>query len=141
MTKDSHQTDHDRKPGRGYQDVVDRGAACFAGRRDTRCCAHRPERRFGVDPNSADAIASEPRPDDQLDQFPFNPAGIIFDPADPGYDPGALPRFTLSKPPYPGPRRVRLLTGAGDRIPLRESEVVWDEVDTPQLHVGAGAGT
>lgn len=86
--------------------------------------------RFGVDPNSADAIASEPRPDDQVEQFSFNPAGIIFNPADPAYDPNALPTFTLSKPPYPGPRRVRLLTSAGDRIPLRENEVVWDELET-----------
>ena len=55
--------------------------------------------------------------------------GSCFDPEDPAYDPAALPRFTLSKPPYPGPRRVRLVTGAGDRIALGEREVIWDEVD------------
>jgi len=82
---------------------------------------------FATDPNAADAPASDPRPDDQVDQFPFDPAGIVFDPADPAYDPAALPRFTLSKPPYPGPRRVRLLTAAGDRIALPEREVLWDE--------------
>jgi hypothetical protein len=86
--------------------------------------------KFGVDPNSGDMTAIEPRPDDQVDQFPFDPAGIIFDPADPAYDPSALPRFTLTKSPYPGPLRVRLLTGAGDRIPLHEGEVMWDEVET-----------
>ena len=72
---------------------------------------------------------SEARPDDFSDQFAFDPAGIVFDPQDPAYDPAALPRFTLSKPPYPGPRRVRLVTGAGDRIALGEREVIWDEVD------------
>jgi hypothetical protein len=84
---------------------------------------------FATDPNAGDSLASEPRPDDFSDQFAFNPAGIVFDPQDPAYDPAALPRFTLSKPPYPGPRRVRLVTGAGDRITLGEREVTWDEVD------------
>ena len=86
--------------------------------------------KFVVAPGSGDAIAGEPRPDDHSDQFPFNPAGIVFDPADPAYDPNALPRFTLSKAPYPGPRQVRLLTSAGDRIALREREVIWDELET-----------
>lgn len=86
--------------------------------------------RFVVAPNSGDAVAGEPRPDDQSDQFSFNPAGIVFNPADPAYDPNALPVFTLSKPPYPGARQVRLLTNAGDRIALREREVIWDEVET-----------
>jgi hypothetical protein len=84
---------------------------------------------FVTAPDSGDAVPGEPRPDDHSDQFPFNPAGIIFDPADPAYDPGALPKFTLGKPPYPGPRQVRLLTGAGERIALREREVLWDEAD------------
>jgi hypothetical protein len=85
--------------------------------------------RFAVDPQSADAVASEPRPDDQVDHFPFDPAGFVFDPAAPAYDPAALPSFTLVKPPYPGPKRVRLVTAAGDRIPLRENEVLWDELE------------
>jgi hypothetical protein len=84
---------------------------------------------FAADPNAADAATSAPRPDDQVDQFPFDPTGIVFDPADPAYDAAALPRFTLNKPPYPGPRRLRLLTAAGDRIPLLEREVIWDAVD------------
>jgi hypothetical protein len=85
---------------------------------------------FATDPNAADAPAGDPRPDDQVDQFAFDPEGIVFDPADPAHDPAALPRFTLGKPPYPGPRRVRLLTAAGDRIALAEREVVWDEDET-----------
>ena len=85
---------------------------------------------FAADPNTAGAAASAPRPDDQTDEFAFDPAGIVFDPAGAAYDPAALPRFTLSKPPYPGPRRVRLLTAAGDRIPLAEREVLWDAVDS-----------
>jgi hypothetical protein len=71
---------------------------------------------FDVDPQSAEAVASEPRADDQTDELPFDPA----DPSGP---------YLLTKPPYPGPRRVRLLTAAGDRIPLRENEVVWDETE------------
>lgn len=84
---------------------------------------------FATDPNAGDALASEARPDDFSDQFAFDPAGIVFDPQDPAYDPAVLPHFTLSKPPYPGPRRVRLVTGAGDRIALGDREVIWDEVD------------
>jgi len=86
--------------------------------------------KFVVAPNSDDAVAGEPRPDDHSDQFPFNPAGIIFNPADPAYDPNTLPTFMLNKPPYPGPRQVRLLTSTGDRIALREREVIWDELET-----------
>ena len=84
---------------------------------------------FATDPNAGDTLASEPRADDFSDQFAFDPAGIVFDPTDPAYDPAALPSFTLTKPPYPGPRRVRLVTGAGDRIALGEREVIWDEAD------------
>jgi hypothetical protein len=85
--------------------------------------------RFVVNPLSAEGLASEPRPDDQLDHFAFNPAGMVFDPHDPAYDPQQLPSFTLTRPPYPGPRRVRLCTAAGDRIPVREQEVLWDALD------------
>ena len=71
---------------------------------------------FDVDPQSAEAVAGEPRPDDRTDAFPFDSAN----PAGP---------YTLTQPPYPGPRRVRLMTGDGDRVPLREDEVVWNELD------------
>ena len=33
---------------------------------------------FATDPNAADALASEARPDDFSDQFAFDPAGIVF---------------------------------------------------------------
>ena len=36
--------------------------------------------RFLLDPNSAQRMAREPRSDDQVDRFVFNPAGIVFDP-------------------------------------------------------------
>ena len=65
---------------------------------------------------SADATASEPRPDDRVDDLGFEPQN----PAGP---------YTLTQPPYPGPRRVWLVTGAGDRITLRPEEVVWDRTD------------
>ena len=65
---------------------------------------------------SADATASEPRPDDRVDDLGFDPE----DPAGP---------YTLTQPPYPGPRRVWLVTGAADRLPLRSEEVVWDRAD------------
>lgn len=72
---------------------------------------------FEVDPGSADAMASEPRPEDRTDALAFDP-GI---PAGP---------YSLTQSPYPGPRRVYLTTGDGDRIPLRDSEVVVDDVDS-----------
>jgi hypothetical protein len=71
---------------------------------------------FDLDPKSADAAASEPRPDDRMDTFPFDPA----QPAGP---------YTLTQPPYPGPRRVRLVTAAGERLALQDGEVSWDEVE------------
>jgi hypothetical protein len=72
---------------------------------------------FTLDPSSNEAPTSEPRPDDRLDNFPFNPAAP---PAN----------FTLTQSPYPGPRRVRLTTSLGDRITLQTSEVIWDALDT-----------
>lgn len=65
---------------------------------------------------SADAIASEPRPDDRVDEFEFDPT----DPAGP---------YTLTQPPYPSPRRVWLVAQADVRIPLRPEEVIWDRTD------------
>lgn len=75
---------------------------------------------FLLDPSSAEAPTSEPRPDDRLDDFPF--------------DPEAPPAsFTLTQPPYPGPRRVRLTTDQGDRITLQASEVIWDPLDNREF--------
>ncbi|HEX2742119.1 MAG TPA: hypothetical protein VHM69_16885 [Rubrobacter sp.] len=84
---------------------------------------------------SADATASEPRPDDRVDDLGFDPE----DPAGP---------YTLTQPPYPGPRRVWLVTGAADRLTLRSEEVVWDRTDArvfslalrPQRDVSAVTG-
>lgn len=84
---------------------------------------------------SADATASEPRPDDRVDDLGFDPE----DPAGP---------YTLTQPPYPGPRRVWLVTGAADRLSLRSEEVVWDRTDArvfslalrPQRDVSAVTG-
>jgi hypothetical protein len=86
--------------------------------------------QFVVDPAATPGAPSEPRPDDQIDEFAFDPTGLVFDPQAPNYDPAALPTFTLSKPPYPGPRRVRLTTASGDRIVLKPAEVLWDEQET-----------
>ncbi len=94
---------------------------------------------FAVDPTTADALAGEARPDDHSDQFTFDPTGIVFDPSHPAYNAAALPQFTLSKPPYAGPRRVRLLTDAGDRIPLSEREVIWDEADSRRFTLALAA--
>jgi hypothetical protein len=84
---------------------------------------------------SADATASEPRPDDRVDTLAFDPA----DPAGP---------YTLTQPPYPGPRRVWLVTQTDERLPLRPDEVVWDRADArsfslalrPQRDVSAVTG-
>ncbi|HET7269948.1 MAG TPA: hypothetical protein VFI90_02565 [Rubrobacter sp.] len=84
---------------------------------------------------STDATASEPRPDDRVDDLGFDPE----DPAGP---------YTLTQQPYPGPRRVWLVTGSEDRLPLRPEEVIWDRTDTrvfslalrPQRDVSAVTG-
>ena len=120
---------YDRELGRGDRALLKDALPGLLGGAQPPVTLSVQSDTFATDPNAGDALASEPRADDFSDQFAFNPAGIVFDPQDPAYDPAALPRFTLSKPPYPGPRRVRLVTGAGDRIALGEREVIWDEVD------------
>ncbi len=71
---------------------------------------------FTLDPQSAESAISDARPDDRLDSFAFNPAA-----------PPAS--FSLTQPPYPGPRRVRLVTSQGDRINLQSGEVIWNPND------------
>lgn len=70
-----------------------------------------------IDPDARDAAVGEPRPDDQIDVLAFDPN---------------MPQgpYVLSKPPYPGTRRIRLLTNTGDRLTLRDDEIQWDELDT-----------
>lgn len=75
---------------------------------------------FQVDPESADAIAGEPRPDDRTDVLSFDPNQPIGP-------------YHLSQSPYPGPRRVRLGLAGGDRVALREDEVRWDPVNPQQF--------
>lgn len=69
-----------------------------------------------TDPSSADPTAGEPTQDDAADVLAFDPAH----PEGP---------YTLSRPPYPGPRRVYLRTAGTDRQPLGPSEVQWDSVN------------
>src|ERR1044071_8545889 len=71
---------------------------------------------FTFDAESAEAEAGEPRVDDQIDQFPFDPAA----PEGP---------YTLTKPPLPGPRSIRLTSALGDRVPLLEEETLPDPDD------------
>ena len=71
---------------------------------------------FEMAAESHDAMASEPRPDDREEILSFDPNK----PEGP---------YLLAQPPYPGPRRLSLVTAIGDRLALRESEVVWDEIE------------
>ncbi len=74
------------------------------------------DNRFTLDPGSADAAASEPRPDDRADE-------LDFDPEKPGGP------YQLSTVPETGPRRVRLTLKLKDHVALRDDEVVWDKTD------------
>jgi hypothetical protein len=85
------------------------------------------DNRFVLDARSAESAASEPRPDDRTDDLDFDPAH----PEGP---------YELSVVPVPGPRRVYLTTALGDRIALRDEEIVWDKTEprrfTLQLRPG-----
>jgi hypothetical protein len=74
---------------------------------------------FEIDPESADATAGEPRPDDRTDLLPFNT------------EPNTI--YQLSQSPYPGARRIWLRRGDSDRITLRTEEVAWDRNDTQKF--------
>jgi len=75
-----------------------------------------PAESWTFDPLSADPVAGEPGPEDAVDDLPFN-----------GESPGGP--YTLTRPPYPGPKRVYLRSGAGELVPLSSPEVVWDPLD------------
>src|SRR6187397_2959232 len=72
-----------------------------------------PLNTWDFDPLSADPVAGQPGPEDAVDELPFNPAA----PAGP---------YTLTRPPYPGPKRVYLHSTAGELVALANSEVVWN---------------
>jgi hypothetical protein len=76
-----------------------------------------PTYAWTFDASSADATAGEPAQDDARDL-------LVFDPADPEGP------YTLSRPPYPGPKRVYLRTPVGDRVTLGPAEVAWHPVDS-----------
>jgi len=76
---------------------------------------------------SADPIAGEPGPEDAVDELGFDPAA----PAGP---------YALTRPPYPGPKRVYLRSMRGDLVALRNTEVVWNAADTASFSVVPGAG-
>lgn len=65
------------------------------------------------DPLSADPVAGEPGPEDAVDRLAFDPAS----PAGP---------YALTRPPYPGPKRVYLRSPAGDLIAVSATELSWN---------------
>jgi hypothetical protein len=71
---------------------------------------------FTIDTESVDPEASQPRTDDRTDNLAFNSGN----PQGP---------YTLTQFPDTTTRKVRLTTAAGDRIPLTDTEVVFDDVD------------
>jgi hypothetical protein len=72
-----------------------------------------PPYQWDFDPSSADATAGEPSQDDAVDSLAFDPAS----PQGP---------YALTRPPYPGPKRIYLLGPGGDRVTLAPGECVWD---------------
>ena len=82
---------------------------------------------FTVDANSTDPEASQPRTDDRTDNLPFDAAS----PQGP---------YTLLQHPDTTKRQLRLTTAAGDRIPLADSEVVFDDVDARRFTLNLRPG-
>lgn len=76
---------------------------------------------------SADPIAGEPGPEDAIDE-------LCFDPSAPGGP------YSLTRPPYPGPKRVYLRSGTGELVTLRHGEVVWSAVDPASFALVPAAG-
>lgn len=79
------------------------------------------------DAASADPVAGEPGPEDAIDKLPFNPLA----PTGP---------YSLTRPPYPGPRRVYLGSAAGDSAPLLPTELVWNAAVPTQFKLQARPG-
>src|SRR5215470_14960264 len=72
-----------------------------------------PVDTWEFDPLSADPVAAVSGHEDAVDDLAFNPAA----PAGP---------YTLTRPPYPGPKRVYLRSAAGELVALSSAEIVWD---------------
>jgi hypothetical protein len=73
----------------------------------------------------SEQTSGDARPTDQLDALP--------------YDPGAPHGpFTLTRPPYPGPRRVRLRSPVATTT-LDHTEVAWDSADPRVLRLNLRA--
>lgn len=75
-----------------------------------------PEGIWHFDPLSADPVAGEPGPEDARDLLPFDAAA----PTGP---------HTLTRTPYPGPKRIYLRAASGDRLVLSNAEINWDDND------------
>ena len=86
-----------------------------------------PLNSWEFDPLSADPVAGQPGPEDAVDDLPFNPAA----PAGP---------YTLTRPPYPGPKRVYLRSAAGELVALGNGEVAWNHANPAAFSLTPRAG-
>lgn len=75
---------------------------------------------------STDPIAGEPGPEDAVDELAFDALA----PAGP---------YTLTRLPYPGPKRVYLRATNGALVALRSAEVAWNPDDPASFSVVPGA--
>jgi hypothetical protein len=88
--------------------------ALFAGA--TPATVTFPNDTWDFDALSADPVAGEPGPEDAVDDLAFNPSS----PAGP---------YSLTRPPYPGPRRVYLRSASGELVALSNAEIIWDPLN------------
>jgi hypothetical protein len=79
-----------------------------------------------LDGQPPEPAVGDPRPADQLDRLTFD--------ATKPHGP-----WQLTRPPYPGPRRVRLLAPAGP-VSLPEAEIAWDRADPRSLTLNLKPG-
>ncbi len=84
-------------------------------------------RRWSFAAVSADPVAGEPGPEDAVDRLPFDPVA-----------PGGP--YDLTRPPYPGPRRVALLSAAGGRATLVPAELQWDPLVAGRFEIAPRPG-
>lgn len=76
---------------------------------------------------SADPIAGEPGPQDAVDDLLFNPLA-------------AAGPYLLTRPPYPGPKRVYLRSPGGELVALGHQEIVWNAADSRSFSLAPRAG-